>query len=98
MQRLMFLLILILSVFSLSCEEDEFSIEDEINSIRPISKVSIHEYNSASAGFVIEEFEDCYAERGYLVVEFETGEAYFDLDTAKGINLSRVAKSIIITY
>ncbi len=98
MQRLMFLLILILSVFSFSCEEDEFSIEDEINSIRPIQFISIKNFNENSTQTYFQEPSDAFAERGYLIVNEKERSYYYDLDTAAHIYVNRDGQTLIIAY
>lgn len=99
MQRLMFLLILILSLLSFSCEEDEFSIEDEINSIRPIQSISIKntEGNSLPNSNFFGE-TDAYAERGYLIINVEDRSYYYDLNAAVHININRDVQTLSIIY
>ncbi|KAA3597135.1 MAG: hypothetical protein DWQ06_14005 [Calditrichaeota bacterium] len=98
MQRLILLLILILSVFSFSCEEDEFTIEDEINSIRPIQSISILNFDGTSSPNSFVERTDAYAKEGFLVIEFTDYAIYYELKTAVSILVDSKNRVLHITY
>lgn len=98
--QILIILILVALTFH-GCEKIDspastvFSIDDRINSARPINRVTVDNYFSSGnsitfdrVGRALIKMNDAYAQNGYFIVKTdEYGDYYFNLELIKSITI-----------